>query len=126
MTGMRIRQCPRCGLRFTSSSELEDHLAQDHRPRQTTAVSHTTARVASPAQTRPLHDPDGRPRVHRRAGLLAWPLFAAWLVIVALAAWLASSPAALVAATLVVVASTAAYGWRTWARAEQRRARRPR
>lgn len=33
MTGMPIRQCPRCELRFTSSSELEDHLSNDHRPR---------------------------------------------------------------------------------------------
>jgi hypothetical protein len=33
MTGMRIRHCPRCELRFTSSSELDYHLAYDHHPR---------------------------------------------------------------------------------------------
>ena len=33
MTGIRIHQCPQCELRFTSSSELEHHLADDHRPR---------------------------------------------------------------------------------------------
>jgi hypothetical protein len=108
MTGMRIRQCPRCELRFPSSSELEDHLAQGHRPRQTTAVPHATARVASPAQTPPLHDPDGRPRVGRRASLLA------------------SSPAAALGAAAPAMALNAAYVWRAWARAEQRRARRPR
>jgi hypothetical protein len=64
--------------------------------------------VASPAQTPPLHNPDGRPRVGHRAGLLASLLFTAWLVIIALVAWLASSPAALGAAVLVV-ALTAAY-----------------
>lgn len=33
MTTIHIRQSPRCELRFTSSSELEDHLTNDHRPR---------------------------------------------------------------------------------------------
>lgn len=30
MVGMRVRQCPRCELRFADESELEDHLAADH------------------------------------------------------------------------------------------------
>jgi nucleotide-binding universal stress UspA family protein len=30
---MHVRQCPRCELRFTSSSELEYHLSNDHHPR---------------------------------------------------------------------------------------------
>lgn len=32
MPMLGIRQCPRCVLRFGSSSELQQHLAADHRP----------------------------------------------------------------------------------------------
>lgn len=27
---MAVRQCPKCDLRFTNESELEDHLLRDH------------------------------------------------------------------------------------------------
>src|SRR3954452_23623559 len=46
MTTMHIRQCPRCELRFTSSSELQDHLTNDHRPRRD--VSDIVAASAPP------------------------------------------------------------------------------
>jgi hypothetical protein len=32
MSVLGVRQCPRCVLRFGSSSELRQHLAADHRP----------------------------------------------------------------------------------------------
>jgi hypothetical protein len=45
MTGLTyIHQCPRCELRFTSSSEMQQHLRDDHRPRP-------------PVEERPVHVP---------------------------------------------------------------------
>src|SRR3954452_19909080 len=53
MTGMHIRQCPRCELRFTSSSELEDHLANDHRPRSRIAEAVIPAAIPKPPSPSP-------------------------------------------------------------------------
>lgn len=43
MTWMHIHQCPRCELRFTSRSELEDHLSNDHHPRPTNGADELVA-----------------------------------------------------------------------------------
>jgi nucleotide-binding universal stress UspA family protein len=47
MTRMHVRQCPRCELRFTSSSELDYHLSNDHHPRPSCAEDE----LGSAAQT---------------------------------------------------------------------------
>jgi hypothetical protein len=48
MTTMHIRQCPRCELRFTSSSELEYHLSNDHRPRPSNDDDEVAAAAPNP------------------------------------------------------------------------------
>lgn len=53
MTGMHIRQCPRCELRFTSSSELEDHLSNDHRPRSRIDEAVIPAAIPEPPSPSP-------------------------------------------------------------------------
>jgi hypothetical protein len=52
MTNVHIRQCPRCELRFTSSSELEHHLIEDHRPRRSTADQSPAAPATVPTPQR--------------------------------------------------------------------------
>jgi hypothetical protein len=127
MTGVRIRQCPRCELRFTSSSELEDHLSTDHRPSPPPEVPHTSP-SPSPVQTsstsRSTPSATSSPAIRPGGRLLVWLLVLTCLVVAALVIWLVSTPAALVVAA--VVALGAAYTWRAHARAERHRACPPR
>src|SRR5207244_7477522 len=53
MTGMHIRQCPRCELRFTSSSELEYHRSNDHHPRPSNDDEDAAAAPSPPSAPRP-------------------------------------------------------------------------
>jgi hypothetical protein len=117
MTALHIRQCPRCELRFTSSSELDYHLSNDHRPRAT---------VDEPGST-PVAAPPPPPRSHAsqaavtdlaaasRSQVLAWVITLTGLFLVILAAWIASIPIALITAGLVLVL-VGCYGWRHAAR----------
>jgi len=46
MSGLtHIHQCPRCELRFTSTSELEYHLSNDHHPRRPAEIEPTAVIV---------------------------------------------------------------------------------
>jgi hypothetical protein len=49
---MAIHQCPRCELRFLSSSELEWHLLEDHGSRAvaTSSAASTPGSIRSPPQ----------------------------------------------------------------------------
>jgi hypothetical protein len=75
MTGVRIRQCPRCELRFTSSSELEYHLAYDHHPRPSADSPRAAVAIAL---VRPGHllraEPDRTVASRRRSHLPGWIL----------------------------------------------------
>src|SRR3954447_17825413 len=65
MTRMHIRQCPRCELRFTSSSELEYHLSNDHHPRPSSdddEVAAATPNLPSAPQAESGADPAVVPR----------------------------------------------------------------
>lgn len=68
MTRMHVRQCPRCELRFTSSSELEYHLSNDHRPR----LSNDDDEFAAAAPSRP-RLPDRSPAMIWLSRLLQRP-----------------------------------------------------
>lgn len=73
MTGMHIRQCPRCELRFTSIGELEDHLSTDHHPRPPVAPPVVDASppaaavVTAPAAMAPPAAVATRPRTEPRS-----------------------------------------------------------
>lgn len=134
MPEVRIRLCPRCDLRLTPSSELDQHLTCDHQPPLTTAaqpMASTVARIGTrpasaqippPAQSASVHDVDGKPPIFRQARLMAWLLFVAGLMVLTLVAWLASSAAVLVAGVLGI-ALAAATEWRAHAHAGHRPAR---
>ena len=120
MTGMRIRQCTRCELRFTSSSELEYHLANDHRPRQSLdnrgVVPPAPVVPASvPSETRRIPDPPRSPRplMRIRVILLAGLL----LVVVVVVSWLAPASIALITVALVALLALC-YRWRARGRAQ--------
>jgi Flp pilus assembly protein TadB len=126
MIGMPVRQCPRCELRFTSRSELEYHLANDHQPPRAAIPPTTVAVVEAPSE-----DPSPQPTqtsmsaasaphgTRRWSHPIGWLFLVVGLVVIALLAWLASTPAALIAAA-AVVALTAAYLWRARTRARLR------
>jgi|SRR6185312_793700 hypothetical protein len=103
MTTMHIRQCPRCVLRFTSSSELEDHLTNDHRPRPTPA-SLAPAAPTAPVEPMPVLEPTVGGHIassrSRGPGVVA---LVAGLLLVAIVAWLAPAGTALITGALVVL-----------------------
>jgi hypothetical protein len=67
MTGLtHIHQCPRCELRFTSTSELEYHLSNDHRPRR--PVEDVPAIVIPPAVVPAAPPPPVRDIVNTASG----------------------------------------------------------
>ena len=78
MTGIRIHQCPQCELRFTSRSELEHHLADDHRPRAANVSDPMTA--PEPATQQP-NQPEPTPE--RTLARPAKPARSPWLVVAA-------------------------------------------
>jgi hypothetical protein len=130
MIGMPVRYCPRCELRFTSRSELEDHLSLDHRPPARVAVSPASVvedEPSDPSQPSPattaVRDQVASFGPRLRTNVMGWLLLLVGLVIVAAIAWLASTPAAFIAAALVV-AWAAVYRWRAWGRTLQPRAHR--
>jgi Flp pilus assembly protein TadB len=123
MTGMRIRQCPRCELRCTSSSELEHHLSMDHPTPKPDLFVPAVVVGSSPqprAQTPRATDAKAGRRFSRRRGWAPWLLVAGGLIVIAVVLWAVPTPAALVAGALVV-ALAGAYAWRAHARAGQRR-----
>jgi hypothetical protein len=78
MTGLtHIHQCPRCELKFTSTSELEDHLSNDHRPRRPVEIKPApviVAPVAPPpaipdSNTGDIADGAGEPKRRRLSSL---------------------------------------------------------
>lgn len=124
MTSTHIRQCPRCELRFTSSSELEDHLANDHRPRRNfsdevavpavpPAPSHVTVPVIPP-----LSDAAATPWSRVRTAR-PWVLAVAGVLLIALVAWLAPTSTALITSALIVVLALC-YRWRARVRNRSR------
>ena len=129
MTGFRIYQCPRCELRFTSSSEMESHLADDHRPRADLDDQGPAAKAsAPPPQPHAPPQPVESAAEPARAGP-AEPRQRHWIAVVAAAAGLAvlvllivlvSTPATLISAALLV-GLVAFYGWRASIRAGPRR-----
>src|SRR5690242_17997045 len=112
MTTMRIRQCPRCELRFTSSSELQDHLTNDHRPRRDASEA-VVAPVPAAPQTTPAAAPPpvARPATAHRLRALTSALALTAVVLIALVAWLAPTPIALITSALVVLLAMY-YLWR--------------
>jgi Flp pilus assembly protein TadB len=112
MTTMHIRQCPRCELRFTSSSELQDHLTNDHRPRRdpsdNLAVPPPPVRTHTPAPAPPLMV---GPAAAPRSRAVAWVLALVGLLLIALVAWLASPLIALITSAWVVLLALC-YLWR--------------
>jgi hypothetical protein len=117
MTALHIRQCPRCELRFTSSSELDYHLSNDHRPRATVDESGATP-VAAPPPPPPSHASQATVTDLAAAShsqVLAWVVTLTGLLLVILAASIASIPIALITAGLVLVL-VGCYRWRHAAR----------
>jgi hypothetical protein len=117
MTALHIRQCPRCELRFTSSSELDYHLSNDHRPRATVDEPGSNP-VAAPPPPPPSHASQATVTdlaAASRSQVLAWVVALTGLFLVILAAWIASIPIALITAGLVLVL-VGCYGWRHAAR----------
>ncbi len=121
MTLMHIRQCPRCELRFTSSSELDDHLINDHRPRRSpenSALASSPQPAAPPQAPAPVAPADEL-AASSRSRKRSWTVALVGLLVIALAAWLAPTPTAVVISGLIVLAA----GWYLW-RAPGRAARR--
>ncbi len=128
MTGMAVRQCPQCALRFTSSSELEHHLADDHarRPRAAAPPTSSLSQVGEArAAPRTLSDPRARTDAPARqpastaTGWLVVVLLAA-VGVVAVVAWLGSATETLITAILLL-ALAATFQWRRRVRARLRR-----
>ena len=104
MTTMHIRQCPRCELRFTSSSELQDHLTNDHRPRRDpgAVVVAPAPQSLPPGQTAdaaPVVGPAPAPRSRP----LGWVLALSGVVLIALVAWQAPTSTALITSAWIVL-----------------------
>jgi hypothetical protein len=55
---MTVHQCPKCELRFTWKTELDDHCAQDHPQFR---HEYPVRKPASPPSGQPAADPSGRP-----------------------------------------------------------------
>ena len=121
MTMMHIRQCPRCELRFTSSSELEDHLTNDHRPLED--HSDVTVAPAPSAALSQLPDVEPSPVVSPAAArglrVLTWVFALAGLLLIGLMAWLASTATAVITSALVVLLALC-YLWRARTRTRTR------
>ena len=112
MTGMRIRQCPRCELRFTSSSELDYHVAYDHHPRP--SADGPRAAVATLVRPVPVRaEPDRTVATRRWSRLPGWILGS---IVVALFFLIGSfvSPRTTVISVGLALALTGFYVW--WAR----------
>jgi hypothetical protein len=117
MTGLtHIRQCPRCELRFTSSSELEYHLANDHHPRRPVAVK--TADVMAPAVAPLLAPPaaegNGMAAPSRGPRRAAVTLAVFGAAIILLAALFTSTSTMLIVIGLAVLVGS--YAWRAHVR----------
>jgi uncharacterized membrane protein YccC len=116
MTALHIRQCPRCELRFTSSSELDYHLANDHRPRPAVDdAPPTTVRTPLPPPDHPSQATVNDLAPVPRSGVSTWIVTLASLLLITLAGWIGSIPTALITAGLVVIL-VACYRWRHTAR----------
>lgn len=110
MTTMQVRHCPRCELRFTTSSELEQHLRDDH-PAPAADLGGEPALVAAPTpESAPVRP---RSRVPDR-------LFAAAGVLLIVNAFVFESITVAVATTVLVLAVAAL--WIRRARARNRAA----
>jgi hypothetical protein len=109
MTGLHIRQCPRCELRFTSSSELEDHLSNDHRPLPRADLPPAAVAARAPAQPKPRPAPSDNLATQARSRLAGWVVAVAGLTIMILTALFASTLTALITVVLMLAAF---YGWR--------------
>jgi hypothetical protein len=129
MIGMPVRQCPRCELRFTSRSELEYHLSNDHQPPRAEIPPVTIDVVEAPVEvssmqttqnsTNSIDAASAPDSTHRWLGPSGWLFLVVGLVVIALLGWLPSTAAALIAAALVVVMA-AANMWRARTRTPQR------
>ncbi len=128
MTGLvHIHQCPRCVLRFTSTSEMQDHLSNDHRPRERADSSPTVhappvavvTAVTTPAPPQPRTAPSVD-HTARGSRLLGWVLTLAGLALIILTAWFTSTPTAVIT-TVLVLGLAASYAWRARSGALQRR-----
>jgi hypothetical protein len=104
MLTLRVRQCPRCVLRFGSSSELEQHLRLDHRPATTSPQSEPpAARASAPLVSTDLPLPE--PRNDIRPFLLRTVLAGSLVALVAVLSW---HVAVLMSAVLVAVVAARA------------------
>lgn len=66
---MSAHQCPRCELKFSFRTEVEAHLATDHRPRNPEVVTHDPDSPAEPAvSAKPQSDAAPRARQSETAG----------------------------------------------------------
>jgi hypothetical protein len=117
MTGLtQIHQCPRCVLRFTSKSELDYHLSNDHTPRprieQGAASVASTAVSPAIAVTPTVADPEpARIAARRRsAWSVAWIFGAVGALAVVVAAVASSTSTTLIVLGLAV-ALVGSYGW---------------
>jgi hypothetical protein len=121
MTTMHIRQCPRCELRFTSSSELQDHLTNDHRPRRDASDAVVVPAPGAPHRTPVAAPPPvARPATAHHLRALTSALALIGLVLIALVAWLAPTSTALITSASVVLLALC-YLWRARIRTRMRR-----
>ena len=112
MTSVHIRQCPRCELRFTSSSELEHHLIEDHRPRRSTDDQSPAAPATVPTPQRLSRDSARTdvippPRSHVPVWLIA---VTALVLVLAMVSFAPTLTSAITTALIVVMAS--GFWWR--------------
>lgn len=121
MSGLtHIHQCPRCELRFTSSSELEYHLSNDHRPRRSVDVEPAAVKgpAAAPPPTPGSEGNEIAASARSRQGATV-TLALAGAVIVLLAALATSTSTTLIIIGLVLVL-VGCYSWRAYGRRHYR------
>ena len=120
MTGLHMNYCPRCELRFTSSSEMKQHLRDAHQPPPST-MKRDPVTASAPMFAPQLHqhhqtagDSDAPSR--RRASKWTVALGGLGPLIVILVAWIAPVATAAITATLIA-ALIGCYWWRLQTRA---------
>ena len=85
---LHTRQCPRCVLRFGSSSELDEHLRLDHRPAARRAQPQPSE-PEPPAQTD--EQPPTRSAVATQRFVVEAIVTAALIAFIAIASWHAAA-----------------------------------
>ena len=113
MTGLHIRQCPRCELRFTSSSELDYHLSNDHHKRPSAHDERPAPALLSPASTPPRAPFPSVPSIPMspRVRVPVWMVTLAGAALIIVVALFEPTSTALIT-TGLVVGLVVCYRWR--------------